>query len=224
MQEVPCYLTVYEQVTWLKEMAMQCERLGLRPILLDNGSSYPPLANWLRTCDYQVIRVGSNAGCYGFWHSKRQNKLKGYYIVSDSDLDLSLVPDDAVQKLITAFEANKDVTKAALSLEVNDVPLSYHFYHLVMKWENCYWVTPRPGNAFFANTGATFALYHTDRNTFVDTDFYKAVRLDRPYTARHLPWYLDLNSLNEEMLQYHKKCDNVAYYGSKIRDLLKEKK
>lgn len=221
---IPCYLTVYEQVTWLKEMVVQCERLGLCPILLDNGSSYPPLARYLRTCKYQVIRVGSNAGCYGFWHSHRQNELNGYYIVSDSDLDLNGVPDDAVQKLIEAFELNTDVTKAALSLEINDIPQTYEFYHLILKWENSYWVSPRPGNCFFANTGATFALYHTKRNHLVASDFYKAVRLDKPYTARHLPWYLDLKALNEEMLQYHKKCDNVAYYGSKIRDLLETNK
>ena len=140
---IDCYLTTYEQLTWPRAMASQCERLGLNPILLDNGSTYEPLLKWLETCPYPVIRVGNNAGCYGFWRARRHHFLTSPYIVSDSDLDLSGVPIDVVDRLRRALDENPDVAKAGLSLEIDDIPEHYAFKHDVVGWERQYWQVHR---------------------------------------------------------------------------------
>lgn len=220
-----CYLTVYEQLTWPRQMAAECVRLGLTPILLDNGSTYPPLLEWLDNCPYQVIRVGSNAGCYGFWRAGRHYHLTTPYIVSDSDLDLSTVPADVVAKLAAVLADNPDVVKVGLSLEIDDLPETYPFRDAVFGWERPYWTVPR-GEHWLANIGATFALYDPARNELLDRDFYPAIRLNRPYTARHLPWYTDFSSLSDELRYYYERCDNVAYWGSRgkrhLEDLTRE--
>lgn len=219
MGQIDCYLTVYEQLTWPRQMALQCVRLGLTPIILDNGSTYGPLLEWLDACPYQVIRVGFNAGCYGFWRVGRHRNQTAEYIVSDSDLDLSQVPNDAVDRLREALANNPDVSKAGLSLEIDDIPDTYRFRNDVFVWERSYWTVPR-GNAWLAGVGATFALYDPRRNEQLDKDFYSAVRLGRPYTARHLPWYLDVDHLSDELRYYYERCDNVAYWGSRTKQFL----
>ncbi|HEY0985312.1 MULTISPECIES: hypothetical protein [unclassified Schlesneria] len=216
-----CYLTVYEQLTWPRQMAEECVRLGLSPVILDHGSTYPPLLKWLDECPYPVIRVAHNAGCYGFWWTGRYREMSSQYIVSDSDLDLSQVPDDVVERLQQALAENPDVAKAGLSLEIEDIPDTYPFREQVMVWERPYWTEKRSG-AWRANIGATFALYDPARHEMLDEDFYSAVRLDRPYTARHLPWYLDFQQLDPELRYYFDRCDNVAYWGSLTKNYLKE--
>jgi hypothetical protein len=220
-----CFLTVYEQLTWPRAMAEQCVRLGLEPVILDNASTYPPLLEWLEHCPYEVIRVGSNAGCYGFFHAHRHLEQTEPYILSDSDLDLTGVPDDCVQRLIFALAKNPSVCKAGLSLEIGDLPPNALFRSEILKAESKFWVWRAPGGAWHAQIGATFALYDPARNHILTDDiyqggFYSAVRLDRPYTARHLPWYLNESNLSEELLYYFSRCDNVAFYGSKIKLLL----
>lgn len=214
--KLDCYLTVYEQITWPKQMAEQCVRLGLNPILLDNGSTYEPLLEWLERCPYTVIRVGANAGCYGFWNEKRHHDLTSPYIVSDSDLDLTDVPDDAVDQLRWTLDENPDIAKVGLSLEIDDIPDTYEFKQDVLQWEKPYWTVPR-GKHWLAGVGATFALYDPARNAILDKNFYSAIRLDRPYTARHLPWYLDFDQLSDELRFYYSRCDDLAYWGSRTK-------
>lgn len=214
-----CYLTVYEQFTWPHQMARECVRLGLSPILLDHGSTYKPLLRWLENCPYPVIRAHHNAGCYGFWRSGRYLTMTSQYIVSDSDLDLTRVPDDTVERLRNALSQNPDVAKAGLSLEIEDIPASYPFREHVLTWERPYWTEKRPGG-WRANIGATFALYDPKRHGQLEHDFYSAVRLDRPYTAKHLPWYLDLDELTPELRYYYERCDDLAYWSSRTRNFL----
>ena len=216
-----CFLTVYEQLTWPRQMAHECVRLGLSPVMLDHGSTYKPLLEWLDTCPYPVIRVPHNAGCYGFWRMGRYLTMTSPYIVSDSDLDLSEVPDDAVARLSEALSQNPDVAKAGLSLEIDDIPDSYPFRDQVLGWEVPYWTESRPGG-WRANVGATFALYDPRRHRQLERDFYSAIRLDRPYTAKHLPWYLDFQDLTEELRYYFEHCDDLAYWGSRTKNYLKE--
>ncbi|MBL8848896.1 MAG: hypothetical protein JNG89_04400 [Planctomycetaceae bacterium] len=218
---IDCFLTVYEQLTWPRRMAEQCVRLGLNPIIVDNGSTYEPLLAWLENCPYEVIRVGANAGCYGFWHRKHHHARTDLYVVSDSDLDLSAVPADAVDRLRRALDQNPDVAKAGLSLEIIDLPDVYPFKQDVVSWEQQFWTTRR-GDCWRADIGATFALYDPSRNALLDQNFYPAVRLDRPYTARHLPWYLDFNDLTDELRYYFSRCDDLAHWGSRTKRRLQE--
>lgn len=216
---IPCFLTVFNLLSWPRAMAAECERLGLEPIIFDNDSDYPPLLEWLDACPYPVIRAGHNSGCYGFWNLGLHEKQEGYYVVSDSDLDLSGVPDDAVSRLIEAFEANPDAVKAGLSLEIEDIPEGYPLRDKVFTWERPYWRTPGKGPACWkAGVGATFALYHPGRS--LAREFYAGVRLDRPYTARHLPWYLDFAHPDEEQRYYFDRCQGPAYWGMLIKERL----
>lgn len=37
-----------------------------------------------------------------------------------------------------------------------------------------------------------------------------AIRTDMPYSARHMPWYLDKNNLSDEEFYYIKHCNAIC--------------
>ena len=211
-----CYLTIFEEFTWAHRMADQCNELGLDVVLVINGRTWPPLDKWLHECPYEQIEMGSNTGVNGFLNGPAQT-LKKRFITSDSDLDLSGVPGDVVIRLSDALDLNKDVRKAGLSLQYDDVPESYVLHEKVVAYEKGTRITERPGDCYHAGIGATFAMYEPKRS---DLNFYSAVRLKEPYTARHEPWYLDIENLSEEHERYYLKCSS-GYYATKMRELIR---
>jgi hypothetical protein len=169
--------------------------------------------------------TGKNWGCYGFWSTKRHERETGYYIVSDSDLDLSGVPADAVERLLDAFRANPWANKAGLSLEWEDIPDHNPHKYVVLAYERNYWYSRTRDGNWKAPVGATFALYNQRERPVqvITNEFYRAVRLDRPYTAVHVPWHIDFNNLTEEDLYYYKRTDTTSHYSQKIKEFIEQK-
>lgn len=223
---IPCYITTYNLHTWTQATAEECVRLGLHPIIMDMGSTYPPLVEWLADCPHEVLSVGHNGGSNWFWRhgpgkSGQAGALSDFYCVTDPDLDLSGVPDDLVPRMLEAYHANPDVTKIGVSLEVEDVPKSLPDYDAVMVWELPYWRHQREDGTYTANVGHTLALYHPERDMY--ERFWSAVRLPRPYTARHLPWYLsdeDLRADPELMYYYDHIAHPNPYWSNRTRTRL----
>jgi hypothetical protein len=223
----PCFITVFNQLTWPRRMIDDIIRFGLEPIIIDHGSTYPPLLEWYKSgdCKAQIVLTGRNFGCYGFWSSGRSKPVKDYYFVTDCDLDLSGVPSDAVNVMTQSLRANPTVSKVGLSLEINDVPADWPLYDALHKWEDQYWTKRTPDGHWDANVGATFAVYHPSHRfpTPPSAEFYRAVRTDRPYTARHLPWYLNLDAVDEEFRYYMSKLspDSSVWTTAMIKELKK---
>ncbi len=218
----PCFLTSFEHLSALKRMVADVTRIGGTPIVVDNGSTYPPLLEWLDTKPCHVTRLGANFGPYAYWSCSLGGvfSVEGHYVVSDSDLDLSGLPDDALSRMAAALAANPTVTKVGLSLEIDDIPADSPLHDAIMKWERPYWSRPLPGGVFDAKVDTTFALYHTDRKFEApgSGNFFDAVRMGRPYTARHLPWYTRPDTLDAEQRWYFSKVnDGLGYWSAKIK-------
>lgn len=232
MREIPCYIQVHNLMRWPLAMAEDCVRLGLRPIIVNLGSRYPPLTEYLANgCPYDILDVGSNGSCYWFWRhgpgkldSGRDDIVKDFYVVTDPDLDLSGVPDDCMDRMLEAFARNHDVTKVGLSLEIDDIEEETPMYPQVMRWERQYWQYPRDDGTFTAKVGHTFALYHPQRGPNDENVFWSAVRMPRPYTARHLPWYLSVEEIlaDEELCFYYRSVTQPVYWSQRLKVLLKE--
>lgn len=154
----------------------------------DHGSTYRPLLDWYETNPCEVRRY-DNDGPHGFFVRRDHLRERGPFVHTDCDLDLSRVPADAVDVMLRAYDANPWATKAGLSLEIEDIPDGLPWAGEVRGWESYFWRERTPDGNFVAPLDGTFALYDSGRRNPAD-DFYRAVRLDRPYTARHRPWYL----------------------------------
>ena len=104
-----------------------------------------------------------------------------------------------------------NVDKCGLSLEINDLPDSTEGKFIRLREAN-YWEHPLDDKYFEACTDTTFALYRAGVNHYS----YSAIRTNRPYTCKHIPWYyLDFESLSEEDKYYFNSANSSS--SGKIR-------
>jgi hypothetical protein len=105
----------------------------------------------------------------------------------------------------------KKVTKVGFSLKLDDLPDHYQLKESVLMWERQFYSIPLlNGNqlSYDAKIDTTFALYRpiTSLKKFKKV-FYKGIRTAYPYTARHLPWYKDLEKPTAEDIFYRQTAN-----------------
>jgi hypothetical protein len=182
-------------------------------ILIDNGSSYEPLLDWYSTLTHTVLRM-PNLGHTAPWNSEINQKIKtDYYVVSDPDLNIDSVPLDCLEHLIYCLD--KDLGKVGLGLEVNDIPKNSLFYNLVQNAEKKFWEMPLINDLYRSVTvDTTFAMYN--KNILNVYNAMCGVRTDRPYVAKHMPWYVThANLTKDEELCYYIKHASSTYSSFK---------
>lgn len=186
---IPIWINNRNRLTTTRAMVAYCENLpGAMPIIFDNASVYPPLIEWYYGYQKIVIRSQTNRGPWAVWEShKRPWLASDYYVVTDSDLDLSGVPFDVLDKMRECLDRHPNLIKVGLSLEINDLP-SGLIADYAKQWEGDYWTRqPEPG-WWDAPVDTTFAMYRAGWHC-ASSCTSPAWRMDRPYTARHIPWY-----------------------------------
>lgn len=211
-----CYITIYNLHTWPSRMIPEVKRLGMTPILIDNRSTYGPCKEWLDSCGEKVVRSKVNHGPRAFWSMGLFNEEADRFVVTDCDLDLSGIPNDLCERLSLALDEHDDYCAAGVSLEIEDIPDSYPLKENVMVAEERFWKN-KEGEIYHAQIDTTLAMYDKTRGH----EQYRAIRLDRPYTARHLPWYEDPDSPDEEMIAYYKGCTNYAFWSNAHKQRVK---
>lgn len=99
------FVISFNRITVTREMCEYLADNGCEPILIDNGSSYPPLLEWYKTCPHKVHMMPAGSGHRSLWQSGLINQYPDeHYIVTDHDLDLSGVPGDFVDVLFKGLE------------------------------------------------------------------------------------------------------------------------
>lgn len=205
--QVPVFLINFNLLTWTKNMCQEISRMdGLYPVIVDNGSFYPPLLEWFENCPYEVIRLEKNYNQMVVWHLGLH---LGYdsdeYIVSDPDLDLSGVPDDCLDYLRRGRQIHPHCRKIGLGITIDDLPDDSPVKANAIGWETPFWANPDGNGYYFAPVDTTFALY---RKSTDNRDFMSCMRCDKPYTVKHLPFYLTPDTIDEELAFYLKTADN----------------
>jgi hypothetical protein len=187
----------FNRVTLSSALADWVFKRGCEPVFIDNASDYKPLLEYYATCPYEVVRMDKNYGKDVVWDQGLLNKLNitGEYILTDPDLDLTGIPDNFLKVLREGLSRYPQFDKCGFSLEINDVTdRSVYFQNMPIKeWELQFWCNPMDSQYFNASIDTTFALYKTDKFSF------NALRTNRPYTARHIPWYYDQRKPEDEI-------------------------
>jgi hypothetical protein len=215
---------MFNLLTWPKQMCLDLERLGFTPILWDNGSTYKPLLDWYdNECKYEVIRNKDNAGCY--WMLVQRHLMKQTEVVAytDCDLDLSGVPDDFIARATESLNINTWSCKIGVSLEILDVPQNAITLNIMNSFERKYWINKSIDGNWLADTSTTLAIYRPGCWTqdWIGDGFYKTVRLDRPYTARHMPWYYtEKNNVDDEFRFYLANMNTHGVSSTQLKNAL----
>ena len=206
--EVIVFVNVFNRLTTTRKLCEQLAAMsGVRVVIVDNASTWGPLVDWYETdCPYQVVRLDENMGHHAPWISGVVASLvkDPFYCVTDCDLDLQGVPLDLMQvlqrPLVSCVHGLCGVKKSGISLRIDDLP---EWQSEVARWEKQFWRRQR-GGYFVAPIDTTLCMYPTALPQSIARTVVGplTVRSALPYTARHVPWYLDGTDLDAENLNY----------------------
>jgi len=175
--------------------------------VLDNQSTYPPLLDYYKKAPIKVHYLKDNHGPQHAWDSKFTDiRNADYYIVTDPDCTYDNVPADWLDKMLDARE-----DKVGFSLEINDLP-DTEIGRQAKEHESKYWTVPHV-HGWNSHIDTTFALYSKGMRFTYD-----AVRLDRPYTIKHEPWYITKENITPEWRYYLDNITPVSTWGIRIKD------
>lgn len=195
-----CFIIMRDRLIWPKKLAEQCQNRNLEVFLIDNNSTYPPLIEWYKTCEHKIWFMGKNRTSWNELYNIITTSIQDrYFIITDPDLDIGLVPEDFIIKLMEGLYYGN---KCGLSLEIDDLPKS-DYTDRVIAHEQRFW-QEKKGEFYKADTSTTFALYDREREFSLD-----AVRTPKPYTAKHLSWYL--TEMDEEETYYQEHSEHTGW-------------
>lgn len=176
--------------------------LSLNPdeqiIILDNESTYQPLLEWYKSMEGKIdIRYHKNEGHLALWAVGLHRELGEYFVYTDSDIELNAhFPKDWKQEMFLLLK--KYEKKVALALRVDDIPQHYRYKNQVVRNEGRWWLNSLEPMIYEADTDTTFFLMQN-----IGDNRYSSVRIAKPdMIARHIPWYHDINNLDEEEKYY----------------------
>lgn len=211
--ETPILLISYNRLSYLQQLVSWLEKAGYQNIqIVDNQSSYPPLLDYLAKTPHKVHHMDKNYGHLVVWKSGRFDALinSQHYVVSDCDvLPAESCGADVVERCFEILERYPAFTKAGPSLRIDDIPEHYYLKEKVIDWEKAFWEHPlEDGTLFEAAIDTTFALYRPGISAS-DERWWRSIRMAPPYTARHLPWYANGSSSDEDLF-YQRSLNNFS--------------
>ncbi|MFA0962762.1 hypothetical protein AB9P05_13250 [Roseivirga sp. BDSF3-8] len=213
------YASVRALVQWLQHLSVPTSL-----VILDNHSTYPPLLEYYDTLNepgLQVVRLKKNHELGMVLPSTMVLNEFEKYVVTDADLlPYPSTPPDMLEQMMLALDKYPYLNHVGASLEVQDIPAHYPLCKEVRRWEQQYWCHKAEPEGYRACIDTTFAMY---RRTSQVNLVAPAMRLDRPYTLRHLDWYIDPDDMTEEYRYYLHHCTTISTWNTKLRTELSAK-
>jgi hypothetical protein len=213
---IPVIINNRDLLTWPRAMVKKIKSFrGVGDIVIvDNGSTYPPLLRWYDTCPCHVVRIG-NLGHQGPWASGVVGWLNSdYYVVTDPDMGLEATPNDTLLFLKEKIE-KLGLGKIGLDLEWARVsPESVYFNHVqTYEKERRQRSKVVDGIMIDVAVDTTFAVYRNQ------TYFVGGGSATAPYVARHFPWELSQGEYegNDEFKYYINHAGSSSSYKSFLR-------
>lgn len=217
-----------DYLAWTRNMAEHLANQNHEVIIIDNGSTYEPLLNWYDNCSFTVHRL-VNFGKEAFWKSGIQKDVNEFCVLTDSDLDISMVPSDWEEVLMEGFSRYPHINKCGLSFEENTVPQENPAYTLDRMPNSVAWRERIAGGFWKYPIDTSFAILRPNVAFGIS-----GIRKDRPYTGLHLPWHIVLEPsadptklsilFDDEILYYFEHVENSSFTHSRLQDMIKEYK
>ena len=224
MINYPIILTNLNRLSTCKKMVEDLFKLNPNAIIyiIDNASTYPPLLDWYKQIenDTTIIYNNTNLGPWTFFYSYHSIKINSeWYIYSDADLELNSEMPYNWQEIMKEYILKYD-RKASLALRIDDIPDYYPFKDKIRDHQSVCWYPTDEPDIYKAITDMTFTMDRKDKGYR-----YESIRLAGKFLAKHIPWYIDFNNIEDEEKYYIENLDGKfteALYSSIHRDLLKK--
>lgn len=220
---IPVIINNCNLLTWPRAMVERIKdyRSVGEVIIIDNGSTYPPLLQWYDTEPCTIIRT-ANIGHKAPWTTGMVKQLcrdHEFYVVTDPDLDLSGTPDDTLEYLFDK-QLESELPKLGLLLNLEAVTPGM-IYHRYLQWyererrisspiindmmtrvtvDTTFAIYPRAYQSYFVGGGSTLA----------------------PYQAKHMPWLYTKETLAADA-EFNYYLDHATTSAS-IKNFLKDER
>lgn len=217
------FIICRDRVTYTHLCVTAMIEAGLDPVIVDQGSTWPPAKEYLlglKKSGVQVLyRGGGHPRTLWYWEPFRQAAGTDKYIVTDCDVIPSDdCPLDWPEKLGRLLDKHPVYPKAGLGLRLDRIPGHYQRRDHVLKWEQKFWTDRLDGapeligaEAYKTVIDTTLAMYRAPAAGF-DISL-AALRTGYPYVADHLAWYEDYDELDEELRWYHEHAEpGISYW------------
>lgn len=216
VKNIPVIINNRNRLACLKELIRWLERAGLNNIyIIDNASTYPPLLDFYKQTNYNVIRLNDNIGYLALWKIDIFSKFKNdFYIYSDPDVvPVNYCPLNATKYFFKLLWRFVDIEKVGFGLKIDDLPDCYKLKADVIEHERQFWLKEKEisPNVFHVPIDTTFAMYKPKAQ---GGDRVNSLRTGEPFIAQHLPWYSDSENQTEEELFYKASINNESSYWS----------
>lgn len=214
MAPVKAFCITRDRVTYARQCVDALRRAGLEVVVVDHGSTWEPMVDWLYVLGYGRIQVWHDQNTHPRDLWRADGPIAEYvepderFIVTDCDvIPDPMCPANWVDRLSGILDRFPAIRKAGLGLRTDDIPEHHAHRHMVQQWEAQYQAAADGGrlNTMNADPGAVIADIDTTLAMYRGYESFTlgpAVRLRLPYVARHLPWYEDVSALDEEQQYY----------------------
>jgi hypothetical protein len=190
--DIPVFIVNKNWLTPMKKLIDWLIMNGTkRIVVLDNGSTYPPLLDYYANLPAEVsMRPGDpNDWQYRFWNQSIQEEFDTPYVMTDPDVvPADCCPGDLIMRLWGVLQQRRQYGKVGPGLRIDNLPDAHPAKQSIIDSQVAYWKTPIVGGGCFAaSIDTTFAIY--DRRSG-ELDSSHGIRMDFPYVFEHVPWYL----------------------------------
>lgn len=235
---IPIFVLTFNRL-WCTEpcfRSLQALEPAAKLIIVDHGSTYPPLLRWLvkkAKQGYRVIRkrplqkkddlYASIRKTVGRWMAA-QRTPPPLWGVTDSDVVLERPNPVALRKLVRFAQSRPKTKVFGCMLRVDDLPDHYPLKREMQtnkRWGKPWFKKP------ILRDGKTGIRYSTGVGFDTPLAFYPrrmvskkrggktvGIGLRGAFVAKHLDWYLDPHNLNEDQMNYLRTVKAMSHYGS----------
>ena len=220
-KDINVFIVSYNRLSYLKKLVLWLEKAGFENIhIVDNASTYPPLLEYLNSSKHKVHRLEKNYGHLTVWECGKFDSIikNEKYIVTDCDvLPVEECHENVAEHFLKILDKYPSYAKVGFSLKIDDLPDCNLSKQAVLDWEGQFWRKKIENGLYDASIDTTFALYRP--GIYPDSKkWWKSIRTDFPYIARHLPWYEDSENPSEEEIYYQNHLNNRDSFWS-VNDL-----
>lgn len=198
IEKFPVIINNFNRLEWLKQQIDWLLSVGQKNIhVIDNGSTYPPLLKYYKKIPAKVYLLDRNKGHEALWRTHIFQRLgKYFYVYTDPDvLPTPDTPKDFMAYFLDVLNRYPQMEKVGFGLRTDDIPDHYPKKKEVLQWESGLLTNELEAGLYHSKIDTTFALY---RSGVAFQNWETTIRCGEPYVLRHMPWYEDHNSLDEE--------------------------
>ena len=171
--------------------------------IIDNESTYEPLLDWYQNAPTEVrIIKEHNAGHLALFSTGLINQIsEDWCFYTDSDIQLNPSMPKEYQEIMLDTALRLNSKKIGLAIDISDLPDYYFIKPQVLRNEARWWSNEVEPNIYEAHTDTTFCLIQK-------VDQFESFRIAGDFTCKHMPWYIDLEKLDEEEKYYLDNCSD----------------